>query len=959
MFDDSEVSWLNMPFKGDSAFAQFFTRGGAAKLILDPASGKILAANDAALKFYGYSRAQMQDKYLWDINQTVPREELLRRLAKTVANETAVYQTTHCTAAGQTKSLITFNTPIQVSGRSFVITVIQDVSRLSEVEDALVAAKQNAADVSSRFQRFFEENSAVEMIIDPVSLRIVDVNRAAEEYYGWPRDVLKQKSLTDVNIASQSEIERSNRRLLARGSGYLRVRHRIASGEIRDQEVYVTVIEDNGQKLLFGIVHDITDRLRTEQSLRHSQVTLAQSEDRFRQIFECSSAPELFVSAEDGSILDANEAAATFYGWSRAELLRMNIMQISACEEGDMRSLLKDIVARRRTSMECHHELKSGQIRDVEAYFSPVDIQEKTYIFTIIHDITDRKKAEVSLNLSQRAMDATRNGIVICDARLPDTPIIYVNAGFVAMCGYTPEECLGRNPRFLHRDDLDQPGLAMMRNAVKNGKFAVAEIRNYRKDGTLYWNEVHLSPVRDAKGVITHFLGIQTDVTERKQSEARINYLAFFDPLTELPNRQLFLDRLANAIALAHRTGQYGAIAFIDLDNFKHINEAEGIDAGDQILKEMAGRLQTCLRQEDSQARLGGDEFVVLLPGLGKDMNSAAREAGQVMQRVRGALGEPVLIKDLPHQIGASIGITLFPKGQELAADLLQQADTAMYKAKAAGRNSIAYFEPTMQVAVQERFRLESDLREAVARGDFEMFLQPQVDPVGNLVGAEALIRWRNRQGGLISPAAFIPLAEETGLIVPMGDWMLVKAAEAIQRLSAAGRPIRISVNVSPRQFRVHDFKDRIASILKQTNIRPELLTLEVTEAVIFDSLFDAVKTMSDIKQLGVTFSIDDFGTGYSSLSYLKRMPVSELKIDRSFIQDAPDNANDAALVEAILAVARHHQLHVVAEGVETQEHVEFLKQRGCPLFQGYFFGRPIASEEFLAKLLPTTAGVV
>ncbi len=959
MFDASELNRSRLPFPDEPAFVQLFERSAVAQLILDPATGKILAANDAALKFYGYSRAQMQEKYLWDLNQAISREELLGRLAKAISHEAAFYPTTHCMADGQTRNLITYNTPIQSKGRWYVFSVVQDISRLSEAEDALLAARRTVADVSRRFQRFFEKNSAVEMIVDPVSLRVVDANRAAEKYYGWSREVLKQKSLTDLNIGTVSEIRRTNELILKKGAGSLRVQHKLASGEIRDQEIYITVIEDNGQKFLFGIVHDITDRLRTEQSLRHSQVTAAQSEERFRQIFECSSAPELFISAQDGGILDANDAAATFYGWSRPEMLRMNIRQISVCDEDEMKALFKDIVARCRTSYECHHKLKSGQIRDVGAYFSPVEIQGKTYVFTIIHDISDRRKAEASLGLAQRAMNATQNGIIICDARLPDTPIIYVNAGFAAMSGYAAEECMGRNPRFLHNDDVDQPGLAIIRRAIKNGEFAVAEIRNYRKDGKLYWNQVNLSPVRDANGTITHFLGIQTDITERKTSEARINYLAFFDPLTDLPNRQLFLDRLANAISLAQRTGQYGAIAFIDLDNFKHINEAEGIDAGDQILKEIARKLQTCLRQEDSQARLGGDEFMVLLPGLGRDMQTAAQEADHAMQRVRAALAQPVLIKDRPHQIFASIGITLFPKGPELAADLLRQADTAMYKAKAAGRNSIAYFEPTMQLAVQERFRMESDLREAVSRGDFEMFLQPQVDPAGTLVGAEALMRWRNRQGGLVLPAAFIPLAEETGLIVAMGDWILIKAAEAIQRLSAAGHPVRISVNVSPRQFRTSGFKDRIAEILKQTHIRPELLTLEVTEAVIFDSLIDALKTMSDIKQLGVTFSIDDFGTGYSSLSYLKRMPVSELKIDRSFIQDAPANANDGALVEAILAVARHHNLQVVAEGVETQEHVEFLKQRGCPLFQGYFFGRPIPSEELLAKILsPSASGV-
>ena len=941
------------PVSGQAAFYQFFTRGAAPSLVLDPASGKVLAANDAALKLYGYRRDEMPGKYLWDINQAVPHDELLQRLALTVSHGASFYKGRHAAADGQMKDVIIFNTAVVSDGRTFVVTILQDISSLSAMEEALSAARQSAAEISGRFQRFFEENSAVEMIVDPVALRIVDVNRAAERYYGWPRNVLKGKSLLELNIAADAEIRRQHAQILADGAGYLRVRHRLADGRIRDLEIYVTVIAEKERKLLFGIVHDVTDRLHMEQSLRHSQMTLAESEERFRQIFECSSAPELLIDNHQGIILDANDAAVEFYGWTRPELLQMRISQLSVLSDTALAELFRSIAAGRCSHIECRHKLKSGQIHYVEAYFSPVEIRNKSYIFTIIHDISTRKKAEASLSLAQRAMDATQSGIIICDAKMPDMPIIYVNAGFEHMSGYSQRECIGRNPRFLHGDDIDQPGLAMMRQAIKSGQSAVAEVRNYRKDGGLYWNEVHLSPLRDSDGIITHFLGIQKDITERKQSEARINYLAFFDPLTDLPNRQLFLDRLSNAISLAQRSGQFGAIAYIDLDNFKNINEAEGHDTGDQILKEMARRLQTCLRQEDSQARLGGDEFVILLPSLGKDSQVAAREAGHVLQRVRSALSGPVNIKGLTHQIGASVGITLFPKGQELAADLLQQADTAMYKAKAAGRNTIAYFEPTMQVAVQERFRMESDLREAVVNGDFEMFLQPQMNPAGGLMGAEALIRWRNRQGGLVSPAAFIPLAEETGLIVPMGEWMLVKAAEAIRRLTNAGRPIRISVNVSPRQFRVQGFKERIADILRRTQISPHLLTLEVTEAVIFDSLIDAVKAMREIKELGVTFSIDDFGTGYSSLSYLKRMPVSELKIDRSFIQDAPANPNDGALVEAILAVARHHRLHVVAEGVETAEQVEFLRQRGCPSFQGYFFGRPVPAEEFLAKFLP------
>ncbi len=955
MSDNPEASSIFSRVSGTDAFEQFIMRSAAVKLIIEPTDGKILDVNEAAAQFYGWSREQIRGKYLWDINTSMSRERLLEHLARTVREEAIYFQTQHSLANGQVKDLIVFHTLVQVNGRNVIVSIVQDLSQQKGMERELLQAQNTAAEKAERFSRFFEQNSAVEMVVDPAALKVVDANNAAVQYYGWPRDILKKMSLLDISVLPGETIEKYFKTLLEKGTGHIQTQHKMAEGEIRDVEIYITVINDDGCKLFFSIIHDITDRVRMEKSLHYSQITLAESEERFRQIFECNSAAELFVSADDRKIMDANEAACRFYGWDRTELLRMNLAEISTIGEERLKELFRDVLAGKHLKMECRHRLKSGQVRDVETYLSHVVIQRKDYVFIIVHDISERKKAEASLNLAQRAMDATASGIIICDAQLPDNPIIYMNTGFTKLTGYGAEECLGRNPRFLQNSDLDQPGLAVMREAIKAGMATIVEIRNYQKNGAMYWNEVHISPVRDAQGQLTHFLGIQEDITERKKNEARIDYLAYFDPLTDLPNRQLFLDRLCNVLALAHRSGQYGSIAVIDLDNFKIINDAEGLETGDELLKEMARRLQTCLRQEDTLARFGGDEFVVLLPGLENNMQMAAHEVRNVMERIRLAVAEPIVIKGLPHQITTSIGITLFPKGAESAADLLQQADTAMYKAKTAGRNAIAYFEPTMQIAVQERFRMESDLRAAVEHGDFEMFLQPQVDTGGLLVGAEALIRWRNRNGGLISPDAFIPLAEETGLIVPMGEWMMAQACAAIARLSRAGREIRIAVNVSPRQFRVRNFKERIARILTETGIKPSLLTLEVTEAVIFDSFVNALEAMREIRELGVTFSIDDFGTGYSSLSYLKKMPVSELKIDRSFIQDAPGNPNDAALVEAIIAVALHHNLHVVAEGVETQEHVDFLNARGCPLFQGYFFGRPIPAEEFLTKFLPSS----
>ncbi len=554
--------------------------------------------------------------------------------------------------------------------------------------------------------------------------------------------------------------------------------------------------------------------------------------------------------------------------------------------------------------------------------------------------------------MAHRALDSIPIGMLIADALQPDMPIIHINPAFETITGYSQAEIIGRNCRFLQGTERDQPEIEEIRQALKEGRPCEVILRNFKKDGALFWNQLHIAPVRDDQGNITHFVGAQRDVSIQKAAEAHIEHLAFFDLLTELPNRRLLLDRLANCISVSQRNNAFGAVVFLDLDHFKNINDAQGHETGDELLREIAKRLRHCLRLEDTVSRLGGDEFVLMLPDLADNLDSAAQMVQTAITRIQKTICEPVILGTFQHQIAASIGVTIFPKGAESASDLLKQADTAMYRAKAMGRNSVCYFEPAMQAVVSARLNLEHDLREAVERKDFRMFLQPQVNTAGTIVGAEALIRWHNKEGGLISPMAFIPVAEETGLIVAMGEWMLQQACHAIRKLEKAGKAIRMSVNVSPRQFRGKNFRDDVAMVLQESGINPDLLTLEITEAVVFDNLAEAVEKMRQIKELGIHFSIDDFGTGYSSLSYLKKLPLSELKIDKSFIQDAPTDMNDASLVEAIMAEATHHGLNVVAEGVETQEHFNFLKERDCPLFQGYYFGRPIPDEEFAAKIL-------
>jgi diguanylate cyclase (GGDEF)-like protein/PAS domain S-box-containing protein len=674
--------------------------------------------------------------------------------------------------------------------------------------------------------------------------------------------------------------------------------------------------------------------------------------DLFLQIFNQSPAIEYLLNPNTGSIVDANDAACAFWGWSRDQLRTMRIWDINVAGKQKIEEQFSETSAGLTFNFQCQHRIASGDLRDVEVYVNPIMVRGELLNLIIAHDVTDRHRAEEALSLARRALESVPVGIIIADAQRPDMPITYMNPAFEALTGYPPGEVLGRNCRFLQGLDRDQPEIQQIRTALQQGRGCEVILRNYKKDGTMFWNQLHIAPVRNDVGVITHFVGAQKDISQQVAANARIAQLAFYDPLTELPNRRLFLDRLANCVSVAQRNNTFGAVVFIDLDNFKNLNDAEGHEIGDDLLKQIARRLREAVREEDTVSRLGGDEFVLLLPALSDNSEISAHMVQAAIARIQKVIDEPLMLGKLQHHIAASIGVTLFPKGVESASDLLKQADTAMYRAKAAGRNGVCYFEPTMQAAVSARLTMEHDLREAMERQDFRMFLQGQVDATGKIVGAEGLIRWHNKEGGLISPMAFIPVAEDTGLIVPMGKWMLKQACLAIKKLEDAGRAIRISVNVSPRQFRAADFRDQVAEVLRETGANGNLLMLEITEAVVFDNLNEAISKMRQLKELGVHFSIDDFGTGYSSLAYLKKLPLTELKIDKSFIQDAPTDMNDASLVEAILAVASHHGLQVVAEGVETLRHVEFLKERGCPLFQGYHFFRPMPGDEFINNLI-------
>jgi diguanylate cyclase (GGDEF)-like protein len=458
-----------------------------------------------------------------------------------------------------------------------------------------------------------------------------------------------------------------------------------------------------------------------------------------------------------------------------------------------------------------------------------------------------------------------------------------------------------------------------------------------------------ISSVHDAAGKISHRVSTFTDISLLKEAQARVHNLAFFDPLTQLPNRRLLLDRLHRAVASSARRKTCGAVLQIDLDHFKLLNETEGHEVGDQLLLNVAHRLMACVRDQDSLAHQGGDDFLVILEDLGQELQEAATRAEMVAEKILQSLREPYQLGAIAYNSAASVGVAIFHAKEDSAEEVLKRADTAMYRAKADGRNTVRFFDPAMQTALEHRIKLELELRQALPGNELQLYYQAQVDSVGRVVSAEALIRWIHPVRGLVSPVQFIPLAEESGLILPIGTWVLETACAQIKEWEKkpSTRELKLAVNVSARQFRQTDFVAMTRSIIEQSGIDPRYLKLEMTESMVIDNVADTIEKMHQLKALGLTFSMDDFGTGYSSLAYLKRLPLDQLKIDQSFVRDISQDPNDAAIVQTIITMGNTLGMNVIAEGVETQEQLDFLRLHGCATYQGYLFSRPVPLADF------------
>jgi len=710
-----------------------------------------------------------------------------------------------------------------------------------------------------------------------------------------------------------------------------------------------------------------TTRDRSLAMARDMTRSLRESEARLRVLIDAAPDPIVVYDADRGRFVDANPQAEALFACERDELLASPMERFfppalpgKPPPAENARRMLEQSMSGEQQLFDRNLRTARGAIVRCEIRMVRLPSAGQRLLRVSFIDITERKRVEADLKVAAITFES-QQGMLVTG---PDKTILRVNRSFSEITGYSAGEAVGQTPRLLKSGRHDADFYAAMWAQIDAQGTWTGEIWNRRKSGELFPAWTTITAVKGYGGRISHYVGSFTDITQRRAAEDEIRHLAFYDALTQLPNRRLMLDRLRQALAASARHGRHGALMLFDLDDFKTLNDTLGHDVGDQFLVEVAARMESCIRECDTVARLGGDEFVVILEELDSGF-VAAMQAESVAVKIQAALREPFLL-DLTvaggesntrhYHCTSSIGITLFRGSDADVDELLKRADTAMYQAKAAGRNTLRFFDPQMQAAVSARATLDSDLRTAIAEGQFLLHYQPQVDGGGRLTGVEALVRWQHPQRGLLHPEDFIAQAEASRLIVPLGRWVLEAACRQLAAWQAEpGRGhLAIAVNVSSRQFHQADFVDHVLATLAASGADPRRLTLELTESLLLRDVDEVVARMQMLRDEGLSFSLDDFGTGYSSLACLKRLPLSQLKIDRSFVHQLERNPDDAAIARTVIALGQTLGLAVIAEGVETAGQRDYLMAHGCHAFQGLLYGAPCV----IGALFPAPAAV-
>lgn len=774
----------------------------------------------------------------------------------------------------------------------------------------------------------------------------VEFNEAFRQICGYTEQELKNLDywdLTPREYAAEEAIQLASLEENGRYGPYEKEYLRKDGTRVPLQLNGMLITGRDGQRYIWSIVEDISERRRAEAALEESN-------QRFRAVLQA--VPDLMFELDrsgryinvwgiSGELLAAPENQ--LIGHTVEEMLPPAAAQtvLEAIAEADQldHSFGRQIVI----------PLPQGDTW-FELSVARQALTSETRFIVLSRDITRRKRDEEALQLAASVYHASHEGILVTDE---NNLIIDVNPAFTRITGFTKDEVIGKNPSMFSSGKHDASFYRQMWQAIEQEGYWQGEIWDKHRDGALCAKWLSISVIRHPDGSPFRYVAQFSDITEKKRQDEQIWTQANFDVLTGLPNRRLLSDRIHQVMSLGTRSGLHGALLSLDLDHFKRLNDTYGHSMGDKLLIEVARRLKSCVREEDTVARMGGDEFIVVLNELSSDQNEAAIHAELVAEKIRSELSRDYQLGDTEYHTSSSIGIVLFRGHLESREDLLAHVDVAMYQAKAKGRNGICFFDASMQIALEKRSQLESALRVALLRREFILYYQLQIDNTGHAIGVEALLRWVHPQLGMVSPLQFIPVAEETGMILPIGHWVLETACEQLARWQNDPQlsSLSIAVNVSSRQFSDPAFVDQVREVLDRTAIRPEVLKLELTESLVLENVEDSIAKMKELKRLGLRFSMDDFGTGYSSLSYLSRLPIDQLKIDQSFVRDVTTDKNDAAIVHTIISMAHGLGLDVIAEGVETQDQREFLESHGCISYQGYLYAKPLPVDELERKL--------
>jgi len=853
------------------------------------------------------------------------------------------YEECQTTPAGNNIWLRTSKLPLRDVDKQVIgiLGVYEDISARKQTELSLLTSE-------ARYRSILE-SAPIGIVSISLSGYFLLVNQAFCNMLGYSREELEKLTYLDIIHPEDKSLARSERQLLIEGEieTYRKEKRYVR----KDGSVIWVSITSSLERNQFGVPANFIAQVEDITAQKQNIALLLESRRVLNETQKIAGLGSFCLDIQSG-LWQSSEMLDQIFGIDAS--YPHSVAGWEALLHADDRLRMSDYLRNEILGQGIRFDNEYNIIRQSDLAvrrvhgLAKLEFDDQGHPVTMlgtIQDITEKNKIETDLRIAATAFH-TQEGILVTDA---DRLILKVNKAFTDISGYSSEEVLGKTPGIFRSGRHDASFYSAMWKMINSSGSWNGEIWNRRKNGEIYPEYLTITAVQGSDGIISNYVATLQDVTLSKAAENEIRNLAFFDSLTQLPNRRLLQDRLSRSLAAGERSGKPGALLFIGLDNFKKINDSLGHGIGDLLLQAVAGRLKSCVREGDTAARFGGDEFVILLEELNKDLLEAATEAESIGRKILAALQQPYLIGQRELYCTTSIGITLFKGHQFEPDDIFRQADIAMSHAKDAGRNALRFFDPKMQEAIDARSALEVELRKALELGQFELYYQIQMDYLQHPIGAEALIRWIHPERGMVSPSDFIPIAEDTGLIISIGQWVLEAACLQLKKWqqNALTRDLLLSVNVSAKQFRQADFVAKVQATLQFYAINATHLKLELTESLLLQDVVDVIAKMQAISKFGVRFSLDDFGTGYSSLQYLKRLPLHQLKIDQSFVRELAINHSDRAIVDTIISMARSLNLEVIAEGVETETQRRYLENAGCPNYQGYLFSKPVPFNEF------------